>query len=114
MIGHFRLANLMRFIPYPVTGGFVAGIGGAVCLAAMSLMGAKTGLAGDSRTAGASRFVEVEPGRGVWDRPVPRDETLGQPADSAGERRTCWWWVSSRARRPRHFGVQRLGRRACY
>ena len=41
MIGHFRLANLMRFIPYPVAGGFVAGIGGAVCLAAMSLMGAK-------------------------------------------------------------------------
>ena len=41
MIGRFRLANLMRFIPYPVAGGFVAGIGGAVCLAAMSLMGAK-------------------------------------------------------------------------
>ena len=30
----------MRFIPYPVAGGFVAGIGGAVCLAALSLMGA--------------------------------------------------------------------------
>ena len=41
LIGQFRLANLVRFIPYPVTGGFVAGIGGAVCLAAMSLMGAK-------------------------------------------------------------------------
>ena len=41
MIGHFGLANLMRFIPYPVAGGFVAGIGGAVCLAAMSLMGAE-------------------------------------------------------------------------
>ncbi len=40
MIGHFRLANMVRFIPYPVAGGFVAGIGGAVCLAAMSLMGA--------------------------------------------------------------------------
>ena len=40
IIGRFRLANLMRFIPYPVAGGFVAGIGGAVCLAAMSLMGA--------------------------------------------------------------------------
>ncbi len=40
MIGRFRLANLMRFIPYPVAGGFVAGIGGTVCLAAMSLMGA--------------------------------------------------------------------------
>ncbi len=39
-IGHFRLSNLVRFIPYPVSGGFVAGIGGAVCLAAMSLMGA--------------------------------------------------------------------------
>ena len=41
MIGGFRLANMMRFIPYPVAAGFVAGIGGAVCLAAMSLMGAK-------------------------------------------------------------------------
>ena len=40
MIGWFKLANLVRFIPYPVAGGFVAGIGGAVCLAAMSLMGA--------------------------------------------------------------------------
>ena len=35
MIGRFRLANLMRFIPYPVAGGFVAGIGGAVFMAAM-------------------------------------------------------------------------------
>ncbi len=40
-IGSFRLAGLMRFIPYPVAGGFVAGIGGAVCLAALSLMGAE-------------------------------------------------------------------------
>ena len=41
LVGWFRLANLMRFIPYPVAAGFVAGIGGAVCLAAMSLMGAE-------------------------------------------------------------------------
>ena len=41
LIGRFRLANLTRFIPYPVAGGFVAGIGGAVCLAALSLMGTK-------------------------------------------------------------------------
>ena len=40
LLGSFRRANLVRFIPYPVAGGFVAGIGGAVCLAAMSLMGA--------------------------------------------------------------------------
>ena len=41
MLGRFRLANLVRIIPYPVAGGFVAGIGGAVCLAALSLMGAE-------------------------------------------------------------------------
>ena len=40
LIARFRLANLLRFIPYPVAVGFVAGIGGAVCLAAISLMGA--------------------------------------------------------------------------
>lgn len=39
IVGYFRLSNLVRFIPYPVSGGFVAGIGGAVCLAAFSLMG---------------------------------------------------------------------------
>ena len=41
LLGRFRLANLVRFIPYPVAGGFVAGIGGAVCPAALSLMGAE-------------------------------------------------------------------------
>jgi len=40
-IGHFRLANMVRFVPYPVAGGFVAGIGGIVCFAALSLMGAE-------------------------------------------------------------------------
>ena len=39
LIGHFRLANLMQFIPYPVACGFLAGTGGSVCLAALSLMG---------------------------------------------------------------------------
>ena len=39
LIGRFHLANLVRFIPYPVAAGFVAGIGGMVCLAAISLMG---------------------------------------------------------------------------
>ena len=38
-LGRFRLAHMLRFIPYPVSAGFVAGIGGAVCLAAVSLMG---------------------------------------------------------------------------
>ncbi len=42
LMGRYRLANLVRFVPYPVAGGFVAGIGAAVCLSAMSLMGVDT------------------------------------------------------------------------
>ena len=37
-IWRYGLANLVRFVPYSVAAGFIAGIGGAVCLAAMSLM----------------------------------------------------------------------------
>ena len=39
LIGRFRLADLTRFIPYPVAGGFLAGTGGALGLAALALMG---------------------------------------------------------------------------
>lgn len=46
LIGRFRLANLLRFVPYPVSAGFVAGIGGAVCVSAMSLMGVTPGWQG--------------------------------------------------------------------
>lgn len=38
-IGHFRLARFLRFIPYPVAGGFIAGTGGLACLVAFRLMG---------------------------------------------------------------------------
>ena len=41
LVGRFRLANLMQFIPYPVACGFLAGTGAAVCVAALSLMGLK-------------------------------------------------------------------------
>ena len=44
MIGRFRLAKLLRFVPYSVAAGFVGGIGGAVCLAALSLVGAELDL----------------------------------------------------------------------
>ena len=37
LIGQLRLSSLVRFIPYPVAGGVVAGIGVVVCLAAMSI-----------------------------------------------------------------------------
>ena len=39
MIGHFRLTRLVRFIPYPVAGGFLAAIGVMMCINALSLMG---------------------------------------------------------------------------
>ncbi len=42
LLGWFRTASLVRFVPFPVAGGFVAGIGAAVCLAGMSLMGVDT------------------------------------------------------------------------
>ena len=38
-IGRFRLAGFLRFIPYPVAGGFIAGTGGLACLVAFRLMG---------------------------------------------------------------------------
>ena len=38
-IGHLRLASLFRFIPYPVSGGFIAGTGGLACILALKLMG---------------------------------------------------------------------------
>ena len=37
-IGQLRFANLFRFIPYPVTGGFFAGTGWVLSLAALSVM----------------------------------------------------------------------------
>ena len=51
LIGHFRLANFIRFIPYPVSSGFVAGTGGVVCLVALSLMGGETGAGGARHAA---------------------------------------------------------------
>ena len=39
LIARLRLANLVRFIPYPVSSGFVAGTGGVACWVALSLMG---------------------------------------------------------------------------
>lgn len=39
VIGRLRLARFLRFIPYPVSGGFIAGTGGLACLVAFRLMG---------------------------------------------------------------------------
>ena len=41
MVGQFRLAKLVRFIPYSVAGGFIAGTGVMLCAAALSLMGVR-------------------------------------------------------------------------
>ncbi len=44
LLGSFRLANLVRFVPYPLACGFVAGIGALCFKIALSLMGAAAGL----------------------------------------------------------------------
>lgn len=41
LIERFRLANLVRFFPYPVSSGFVAGTGGLACVFALALMGVR-------------------------------------------------------------------------
>jgi sulfate permease, SulP family len=38
LLGQFKLGNLIRFIPYPVVGGFLAGTGWLIVLAALSFM----------------------------------------------------------------------------
>ncbi len=62
MIGHFRLARLMRFIPYPVAAGFLSGIGGAVCLAGLSLMGAQGQWWPDAIDLNSPKFWILIPG----------------------------------------------------
>ena len=42
-IGYFRLADLLRFVPYPVACGVLAGVGGLLTLAALSMMRATPG-----------------------------------------------------------------------
>ena len=44
LVGSFKLANLMRFVPFPLACGFVAGIGGLCFTIAFSLMGATQAL----------------------------------------------------------------------
>ena len=41
LIWRLRLAHLVRFVPYPVSSGFVAGTGGIACVLALSLMGVR-------------------------------------------------------------------------
>lgn len=62
MIGHFRLARLMRFIPYPVAAGFLSGIGGAVCLAGLALMGAQGQWWPDAMDLNSPKFWILFPG----------------------------------------------------
>jgi sulfate permease, SulP family len=47
LLGHFKLGNLIRFIPFPVIGGFLAGTGGLLVMGSLSVMtGAPFTLAG--------------------------------------------------------------------
>ena len=39
LIGRLKITSALRFIPYPVSGGFLAGVGGVSCLLALPLIG---------------------------------------------------------------------------
>ena len=62
LIGGLRLANLVRFIPYPVASGFVAGIGGAVFLGAIESAGVTPGWRSMAEVFEASSLLLWGPG----------------------------------------------------
>ena len=62
MIGQLRLAELLRFIPFPVAAGVVAGTGGVVLLAAMSLMGAALDWRAPAAILNAATLAQWGPG----------------------------------------------------
>lgn len=80
LMGRDRLANLVRFVPYPVAGGFVAGIGAAVCLSGMSLMGVDMDWRAIPALAESSQLWRWSPGAAFgialylamkrWDHPL--------------------------------------------
>ena len=43
VIGRLRATSLLRFVPYSVSGGFLAGTGGVACLLALRMMGLEFG-----------------------------------------------------------------------
>ena len=62
IVGCFRVANVVRFVPYPVAAGFVAGIGGAVCVAALSLMATEPGRGAGSALSEPAMLWRWAPG----------------------------------------------------
>lgn len=64
LIGGFRIANLLRFIPYPVAGGFIAGTGGLACHLGLKLMAAEFDIAAPSSLLEAETLVSIATGAG--------------------------------------------------
>ena len=62
LIGRLGAASLLRFIPYPVSGGFLAGTGGVACLLALSLMGLDFGVRPIASLLDADRVMVWGPG----------------------------------------------------
>jgi len=108
LIERFRLANLVRFFPYPVSSGFVAGTGGLACVVALRLMGVRL-----DAEALASLFdplvvtnwgVGVAYGLGLYFASRRWPSPLLMPGASSPARASCTsaWRVSvSRPRRRR-------------
>ena len=106
-IGRFRLANLIRFIPFSVAGGFLAGTGGALCLAALSLMEVTPEWPMLPSLLEPSALWSWVPGGRLRPRPLHCHETLEQPPALAGELRVRRRALSSGSGVPRHFRERR-------
>jgi sulfate permease, SulP family len=63
LLGYFKLGNLIRFIPFPVIGGFLAGTGGLLVMGSLSVMtGAPLTLAGLGSFFSSPALVQWLPG----------------------------------------------------
>ena len=76
-IGYFRLADLLRFVPYPVACGVLAGTGGLVTLAALSMMKATPGWQGLPSLLEPAVLWNWGPGRRLWSWLVPVHQNAG-------------------------------------
>jgi sulfate permease, SulP family len=98
-LGTFRLGNLIRFIPFPVMGGFLAGIGWLLALAALSSMAGKRigpGNAADFLTMGlAAKWLPgVAAGMLLWALQTWRRSAANLPGVLGGAIALFWLVVA--------------------
>ena len=85
LVGRLRLSNLLRFIPYSVAGGYLAGTGGTLCLGSVSTMGVNLDGQELSSLLEPASLWSWCPGLAYGLGLLLRHETLENPLHSSGE-----------------------------